>query len=69
MPTRKADATSHIIKAEVGNVPDFADIFMKAIIPVTTTMIVRVKGILRDSLILVLVVGPLTKCHLWQIIL
>jgi hypothetical protein len=42
-----------MIKEEVGNAPDFVDIFMKAIIPVTTTMIVSVKGILRAKFILI----------------
>jgi hypothetical protein len=37
------------MKEDVGNELCRDDIFMKAMIPVTTTMTVSVKGILRDS--------------------
>jgi hypothetical protein len=46
------DTTIQIIKLTIGNGPGFVNIYKKAIIAVTTTMMVRVKGILRDSFIL-----------------
>jgi hypothetical protein len=51
IPTRMIDATSQAMKYTVGKAPPFAENLMKAIIPVTTTMMVNVSGTLRDSFI------------------
>jgi hypothetical protein len=46
------DAISQIIKYVDGNGPDFIMNLTNAIIPVTTTMIVSLSRILKESLIL-----------------
>jgi hypothetical protein len=53
IPIRMTEAMSQIMKDEAGNGPAFVPILMNAIIPVTTTMMVSVRGILRDSFIFV----------------
>jgi hypothetical protein len=52
IPIRIRDMTSQKMKYTDGKVPPFEAIFMKAIIPVTTTMMVNVSGIRSDSFIL-----------------
>jgi hypothetical protein len=54
MPIRMTEAMSQMTKEEVGNGPALVPILMKAIIPVTTTMMVSVRGILKDSFIFLL---------------
>ncbi len=48
---RMTDAMIQIMKVVVGRDPVFNLILIKAIIPVTTTITVSVRGILKDSLI------------------
>ena len=63
IPTRMRDTTSQIRKWVVGNAPAFPAIFMKAIIPVTTTRMVSIRGILRESFILFLFYSPFRSIH------
>jgi hypothetical protein len=49
---RIIDAITQIMNGVVGSVPVFERILINAIIPVTTTIMVSVRGILKDSLIL-----------------
>jgi hypothetical protein len=49
---KMTDTTIHIIKYDIRNIPGFDAILMKAIIPVTTTMMVNIKEILRDNLVI-----------------
>jgi len=51
IPIRMRDPTSPIMNGTVGKAPAFMAIFMNAMIPVTTTMMVSVRGILKDSFI------------------
>jgi hypothetical protein len=51
IPMRMTEPTIQMINEDVGNGPAFVVILMKAIMPVTTTIMVNVKGILRDSFI------------------
>jgi len=51
IPIRTTEAMIQIMKEEARNDPALVPILMNAIIPVTTTMMVSVRGILRDSFI------------------
>ena len=62
IPIRMRDPTSQIMNGTVGKAPDFMAIFMNAMIPVTTTMMVSVRGILKGSIIFrPFLIDPLTK--------
>lgn len=52
IPISKMDTTIQAIKYGNGNDPDLDIILVNAIIPVMMTMMVSVKGILKDSFIL-----------------
>jgi hypothetical protein len=54
IPMRMTDTASQMTKEAAGKAPVFAVILMNAIIPVTTTTIVRISGILSDSCIFLL---------------